>query len=74
MVIEVVLSLLHPSLLFDGIKLGFNREWFNVKVTYEINDFLVLSTLIKIYSIWSMLIHNTIYKGPRAFKVRSPYK
>ena len=76
--IEFVLTLIQPYSFLEGnfnnfiiieYKFTTQKEWFNIQITYNINDILVCFSFIRFFVIYRYLISTGYYFSPQASRV-----
>ena len=69
LIIEVIFALVHPSLLLKNKKVTTGKGWNIKKVVYNINDFLLVIMIFRLYYLVKLAIISTKYYSARADRV-----
>lgn len=66
---EIFITLLSPNYLLHSLKTVTDPFWYNIQLSYEINDFLIVIQFLKSYTLFRFLITCSRYYNARAFRV-----
>lgn len=67
--LEILVALIHPNILTDEIYFTTEKYWYLLKLTYEVNDYLAVFMVIRIFTVLRSLVISTDYYTIRASRV-----
>jgi hypothetical protein len=68
-VFEMIIAIVHPNYYFHGIKYTTDKIWNLLEIEYEINDFIILILLVRVFYFFRVIIVLTKFFGDRADRV-----
>ena len=66
---ELIFLIISPHIFFDNIQIVCSSNWNNIDNVYQLNDFLLIFSLLRIYIIFVFILTTTIYYNYRAFRI-----
>lgn len=69
LLMEIVIALIHPNKLTDNINFVTPQSWYLLEVPYEMNDYLTVFIMIRVYTLLRSLVISTEYYTIRAYRV-----
>lgn len=67
--IETLLALIHPNIFCKDIYFTTNKSYYLEEIKYEVNDFLTLVVLARIYVIFRFMISISQFYSPRSSRI-----
>ena len=68
-ILEFILAIIHPNLLFKNIYFTTKKSWNLVEITYNLNDILLIIHLCRIFYIFKLIIMFSYHYGARADRI-----
>ena len=68
-ILELCVSLMHPNICCRDVKVTFNIHYYRHRVTYEVNEMLLIVTLLRVYVIFRFLIAISTFYSSRAKRI-----
>lgn len=69
LLIEILLCILHPSIATHNLSFTTNEDWYNKVVTYDVNDYLLIIALWRVYVFFRYYFTFTRYFDVRSSRV-----
>ena len=68
-ILELCISLMHPNICCRNVKVTFSKRYYRYTVTYEVNEMLLIITLLRVYVIFRFLIAISTFYSSRADRI-----
>lgn len=71
LLLDITLSFFHPNVVFYYLKtkIGFTETWYMINIEYEVNDILLVITLLRVYIVCRFLLVLSEYYSSRAERI-----